>query len=79
MAEVSAAEMTADACCAAEEQARCCEPSAKVDCCGEGDSCGCDASVTRPSSALGRLASYWAPIPLAIERREKRRRTTSRP
>jgi hypothetical protein len=63
MAELSTAETTADPCCAPEQQARCCEPSAKADCCGQGDCCGCDASVTRPSSAPGRLTSSKAPIP----------------
>jgi hypothetical protein len=64
MAELSTAEEAVHACCATEQQATCCEPSAKAECCGgQRDRCGCDASVTRPSSALGRLASSKGPIP----------------
>ena len=33
MAELTATDMTADPCCAPEQQATCCEPSAKADCC----------------------------------------------
>ena len=45
MAELTAAETTADPCCAPEQQATCCEPSAKADCCGptHAGGCGCDA------------------------------------
>jgi hypothetical protein len=44
MAELSVAETTAaDPCCAPEQQATCCEASAKTDCCGHDDGCGCDA------------------------------------
>jgi hypothetical protein len=44
MAELSAAETTADSCCAPEQQAACCEPSEKRDCCApESGSCGCSA------------------------------------
>jgi hypothetical protein len=42
MAELSAAETTADSCCAPEQQAACCEPGEKRDCCApESGSCGC--------------------------------------
>jgi hypothetical protein len=47
MAELSAAETTADRCCAPERQASCCEPSAKADCCGHEDGCGCAARGER--------------------------------
>jgi ubiquinone/menaquinone biosynthesis C-methylase UbiE len=46
MAELTPAETTADSCCAAERQTTCCEPSAKADCCGHEDGCGCDAGTT---------------------------------
>ena len=39
------AEVTADPCCAPEQQATCCEPSAKADCCGHGEGCGCAAGT----------------------------------
>jgi hypothetical protein len=63
MAELSTAEVV-HACCAREQQATCCEPSAKAECRGgQRDRCGCDASVTRPSSVIGKLASSKGPIP----------------
>ncbi len=34
MAELTDIEKTAEACCAAERQATCCEPCAEADCCG---------------------------------------------
>jgi arsenite methyltransferase len=40
MAELTAAETTADPCCVPEAQASCCEPSAKADCCGHEEGCG---------------------------------------
>jgi len=45
MAKLSAAETTANACCAPEAQASCCESSAKAECCGDSraDGCGCSA------------------------------------
>jgi len=46
MAELTAAETTADPCCASEQQATCCEPSAKSDCCGHNEGCGCAAGTT---------------------------------
>jgi hypothetical protein len=48
MAELTAAETTADPCCAPEQQATCCEPSAKADCCdpSHGEGCGCAAGTT---------------------------------
>jgi arsenite methyltransferase len=45
MAELSTTNTTADRCCAAEEQAICCEPGAKADCCGHEEGCGCDAGT----------------------------------
>jgi arsenite methyltransferase len=48
MAELSAAETPADPCCALEQQASCCEPSAKSDCCGREQGCGCDADASPP-------------------------------
>jgi len=41
MADMSTTDTPADACCAPEQQAKCCEPSAKADCRGHGDGCGC--------------------------------------
>jgi hypothetical protein len=41
MAELTAAETTADPCCAPEQQATCCEPSAKADCWDHDEGCGC--------------------------------------
>jgi hypothetical protein len=56
MAELSAAERAADACCTTEQKAACCEPSAKVDCCrhDEGYDCagGMVALPMAPSCAL---------------------------
>ncbi len=43
MAELSAPETTAHACCAPERQVTCCEPSAKAECCGHDEGCGCVA------------------------------------
>jgi hypothetical protein len=43
MAELTAAETTADPCCAPEQQASCCEASAKAECCGHEEGCGCAA------------------------------------
>jgi hypothetical protein len=43
MAELSTAETTVDACCTTAQQTTCCEPSAKPDCCGQGEGCGCAA------------------------------------
>jgi hypothetical protein len=45
MVELTAAETTADPCCAPEQQATCCEPSAKTDCCGHEEGCGCAAAT----------------------------------
>lgn len=53
------ADLTADPCCAPEQQATCCEPSAsaKADCCGHEEVCGCDAdAVGRKAGALTRRA-----------------------
>jgi hypothetical protein len=63
MAELTAAETTADYCCAPEQQATCCEPSVKADCCSDGEACGCDAGITRPSSKRG------SPVPSAASLR----------
>jgi hypothetical protein len=49
MAELTAAETTADTCCPPEQQAACCEPGAKADCCGHGEGCGCAARARKPS------------------------------
>lgn len=49
MAELTtAAETTANSCCAPEQQATCCEPSAKAECCdpSHGEGCGCAADTT---------------------------------
>ena len=48
MAELIAAETTANPCCAPEQQADCCEPSAKADCCDptHTEGCGCAAGTT---------------------------------
>jgi arsenite methyltransferase len=43
MAELTAAETAADPCCPPERQWICCEPSAKADCCGHENGCGCAA------------------------------------
>jgi hypothetical protein len=43
MADLSAPETSAHACCAPEQQVTCCEPSAKAECCGHDEGCGCDA------------------------------------
>jgi hypothetical protein len=45
MAELTAAATTADACCTPNQQATCCEQSAKEDCCGYDEDCGCDARI----------------------------------
>jgi arsenite methyltransferase len=59
MAELTAAETTADPCCAPDQQATCCEPSAKADCCGprHGEGCGCDAGNSTDSMASNLRAS----------------------
>jgi hypothetical protein len=55
MAELTAAETTADACCAPEQQASCCEQSAKGECCdpSHGEGCGC-AAILRASKPSER-------------------------
>ena len=54
MADVTIAETSADACCTTEQQASCCEPSAKEDCCGHDEGCGCDAGSTERREATVR-------------------------
>jgi arsenite methyltransferase len=39
------ADLTADGCCAPEQQATCCDPSEKAACCGHGEGCGCAAGA----------------------------------
>jgi arsenite methyltransferase len=49
MAELTtAAEATANSCCAPKAQATCCDPSAKAECCdpSHGEDCGCAAGTT---------------------------------
>jgi hypothetical protein len=46
MAGLTTQDMSVDPCCAAEQQAACCEPGAKGDCCGRGEGCGCAAAAT---------------------------------
>jgi hypothetical protein len=48
MAELTAT--TADPCCPAEQQATCCEPNAKADCCGHEESCVKPAAVLKLSA-----------------------------
>jgi arsenite methyltransferase len=54
MAELTAAETTAESCCAPEAQATCCEPSAKAECCdpSHGEGCGCDAGKGADSADI---------------------------
>jgi hypothetical protein len=69
MADLTPVEaISADPCCAPEQQASCCEPSAKAECCGHGDGCGCDAAqgdVRSGSASATRLP----PEPWATSRR----------
>jgi hypothetical protein len=59
MAELTTAETTtADPCCAAEQQATCCEPSAKADCCGHEEGCGCAADTIRADDARLLSAAF---------------------
>jgi arsenite methyltransferase len=62
MAELSAAERTADPCCAPEQQASCCEPSAKAECCGHEDGCGCAAGsdATQASDMREQVRERYA-------------------
>jgi hypothetical protein len=64
MAELtSAAEATANSCCAPEQQATCCEPSAKADCCGHDEGCGCATGTTAK-----RATDIQAPATRPIEK-----------
>jgi hypothetical protein len=68
MAELSAAETTADPCCAPERHATCCEPSAKADCCGHEEGCGCAAEVRERYAAAAVQVTTTDPAPDAAHR-----------
>ena len=42
MADMTTADTATTQCCSTEQQAVCCEPSAKADCCGHDEGCGCE-------------------------------------
>jgi hypothetical protein len=63
MAELAATKTTADPCCASEQQTSCCEPSAKVDCCGHEDGCACAAGSDATQLSDVRGHSHHAEVP----------------
>ena len=54
MADMTTVEMTVDACCTTEHRATCCELSAKKDCCGHGEGCGCSVGSTQSHETTAR-------------------------
>jgi arsenite methyltransferase len=62
MAELTTQDMSVDPCCTAEQQAACCEPGAKGDCCGRGEGCGCAAATTttQPSDPREQVRERYA-------------------
>ncbi len=67
-------ELTGDAsaCCAAELQRTCCEPSEKAGCCGHGEDCACDAGATAAEAEV-REQAMWLDVDLTrstIHRRD---------
>jgi arsenite methyltransferase len=68
MADMTAADTTTDNCCDAEQQATCCEPTDKPDCCGQDEGCGCEAdtAVTGASEVREQVRERYAAAAHAI-------------